>query len=504
MKLKYSYLAVAVVAALTLSACGSPDSTDTAGAKTITVAVASDITTLQSDAAQTSRTAWEVLNLITEAPFAFRGGDVQYLIADSYSWNDDGTVLTLVIKDGILFSNGDPVTAEDVVFSIENARNGELSGDLYDTIESLSAPDASTVEITFNVADSGSLFNLSGFGVGVIPKDFAGQSEDDFWLKPIGTGPYMVKDRQPGVSFTLEQNPNYRGEKPAAEEIIFIPVEDPNTRLLQLQNGTVDIVGDLSIGQVGAIGGDLEVYSFNSGIAESLTLNTTAAPFNDEHARRAVSLAIDRNSIVQEALSGYGDPVGAILAATFIGDYAPAFGLKYDPAAAKAELAKSAYPDGFEFELSFDSNTDMAIVAQVMQAQLAEVGITVTLASDTRESFAAKREANDWNAYNIDLTVEGDAGVIVQIYAPTNSLYAGDAALADVANAAYAEATANFEDGGRVEVFQDFFTKVAESAVQIGVYSPARIYAASPRLSGVQPVAPADAAIDYRKITFTE
>jgi len=488
-------------AALMLTSCASSGtSRDDSAAKTLKVAVSNDIVTLHSDTAQTSRSSWEALNLITEAPLAFRGADIQYVIAKSYEWSEDGTVLTLVIHDDIVFSNGAEVTAEDVIFTLENAQAGELGGEIYANIVSMAAPDETTVEITYSAPDSGSLFNLTGFGVGVIPADFAGQPEDEFWQAPIGTGPYMVKDWQPGVALTLEQNPNYRGEKPDAQEITFIPVEDPTTRLLQLQNGTVDIVGDLSVAQVDAVGGDFEVYSFESGIANSYSMNTTIPPFDDENARRAVSLAIDRDTIVDAALSGYGSPIGAVLVPTFIGDFTPEFGITHDPEAAKAALAKSAYPGGFEFELAFDANTDMAVAAQIMQAQLAEVGITATLAGMTREGFAAKREANTWQARSIDLTVEADAGWVVQVYAPTDGLYSGDAEIIAASEVAYAEATANFDEGGRVKVFQDFFTQVAESAVQIAVFSPARLYAAGSHLSAVQPVAPADAAIDYRKI----
>lgn len=496
-------ISVAMLTVGSLAACadqGAPVETD----DQIVVARAAEVTTLDADAVASSREGWETLGLIADSLFAVdAGGSIVPRLAEGYEFSDDNTVLTVTLRKDVVFSNGTPLTAADVAFTIENAQKGELQGALFANIVEIGQPDDHTIELHYANPSSSSVMDLSSYAVAVIPENFGGVEATAFWLDPVTVGPFMVDSWEQGIGITLKRNDSYYGEAPKVESIKFLAVPDENTRLLQLQNGTVDLIDSVTTAQVGQIesGAGLSVVEFAAGQNVFLTLNSTIAPFDNEAARRAVSLAIDRESVVQAALGGYGEVGGSFVVSSAAGGFSPPFGSKFDLDAARAELAAAGLSDGFEFEIMYAGGASAVDTAmQVIQQNLAEIGVTVTLAGLDNDVIGAKVGANDWNVYVANIIVDTDAGGVLQYYGATNGFYAGHQQTMDEMQSYFEQANNDFSgQDARNAIFQKALDVIAERALQIAVYDPARLWGASDKVAGLVALN-TTGAIDFLKI----
>ena len=177
---------------------------------------------------------------------------------------------------------------------------------------------------------------------------------------PLGTGPYRLVEFSPADRVVLEAREDYWGPKPIVKRIIFTAIPDRQTRLLAMQNGDIDGTFDLAISDVEqwqALG-NVDVITAPSLGMFALTLDHSAPPFDDIHVRKAVAYAVDRAGLVQALLKGNGEPATALnppemWAGVLSLDEVKAFyatlpGYEFDLEQAKAEIAQSAHPDGFE------------------------------------------------------------------------------------------------------------------------------------------------------------
>ncbi len=159
------------------------------------------------------------------------------------------------------FSDGKPVTADDVVFSILRAggdKNGPLSF-LDFAIKSLKA-DGSTVVATLSQPWAPFLSDISVFANAIVPKDFGGQSESAFFAQPVGTGPFTLKSFTKGGNVSLVRNPHYwQAGKPYLDEVDFVYINDDNQRVLQLKSGQVQVISAVPPTQVSALKADSSV-----------------------------------------------------------------------------------------------------------------------------------------------------------------------------------------------------------------------------------------------------
>ncbi|KRA23439.1 hypothetical protein ASD65_02665 [Microbacterium sp. Root61] len=499
---------IALSTALVFTGC-SASTPETGDAESIvTVARAGDVTTLNADAVASSKEGWETLMLVANSLFAFDSeGTIQPRIAEGFEYNADNTVLTVTLRDDVTFSDGTPVTSADVAFTIENAKEGELQGALYQRIVNIETPDDQTIELTFEAPSSAAIFSLASYAVAIIPEDFGGKTEDEFWQEPVAVGPYKVADWEQGVGITLVRNDEYFGEPASIDRIEFLTVPDANTRLLQLQNGTADIIDAVTTAQIDQITqtDGLSVEEFTAGQNYFFTMNTTGEPFSSPEARRAVSLGIDRESVVEAALGGHGVPGASFVVPTAVGGFAPAFGALYDPAAAKKEMAAAGLEGGFSFELMYTSGDPTVETAlQVVQQNLAEIGITVTLAGLDNDAIAAKVEANDWDAYVVNIISEADAGEVLQYYGATNGFYAGEQDIMAQIEAYNAQADADFSgQDGRNAIFADALDLIADTAVQVSIMDPARLWGVSDAVSDVQALN-TTGALDFTRLTLAK
>jgi len=308
-------------------------------------------------------------------------------LATSWKASDDLKTYTFTLRDGVKFSDGTPLKASDVKFSLDRARDPKQSS-FYNfslsTIASIDTPDDKTVVIHLTDPSAAILAPLAMFNASVVPQAyFEKVGADAFASAPMGTGPYMLKEWDKGTSLTLEANPNYwEPGLPKTKNIVFVSIPDDNTRILQLQSGQIDAMEYVPLNRVTELQADpnVTVDLFPSTFVQSLLMNTRAAPFDDINVRKALAAATDYNAILKVVTFGLGTVANSYMSPSTPMYDKDAKAIPFDLDQAKAYLAKSAYPNGFSFKMTIvgDDQTDIAL-ATAVQAMYAKIGVTVNI-----------------------------------------------------------------------------------------------------------------------------
>ena len=311
------------------------------------------------------------------------GKSLRPWLATSYTVSNGGKTYTFKLRPGVKFSNGNPMSSADVKFSIDQARaNTKGWGYIDAAIKSVDAPTSSTVVIHLKYPWAPFLSDVSLFANAVVPKGYGGETKKAFYTHPVGTGPFMWDKRVVGSTVTLKRNPNYWQQgKPYLDSVTFSFVSDENTRLLQLRGGQIQIDEFPAFNTIGTLQHTSGIVTklFPSTRTDYLLWNTTYAPLGDVHVRRAISYAIDRAAIVKSVLSGFGKPANSFMppGLQYYDPNSP--GLQYNMAKAKAELAKSKFPNGFKVEMVVAGGDHVHnAIGQILQESLKNLGISVT------------------------------------------------------------------------------------------------------------------------------
>jgi peptide/nickel transport system substrate-binding protein len=326
------------------------------------------------------------------------GKSVRPWLATSYTVSKDGKRYTFKLRPGVRFSNGQPMTAEDVKFSIDDARNPKRGWAFLDVaIKNVQAPDPQTVVINLKYPWAPFLADVALFSNGIIPKNFGGKSRDEFYKRPVGTGPFMWDKRVVGQSVTFKRNPFYwQKGKPYLDRVTWTFVTDENTRELQLRGGQIHIdefPPFNSIAKLRQTPG-VKMHLFPSTRTDYLLMNHAYAPLADRHVRRAISYAIDRGAIVRSVLFGFGRAANSFMPPQ-VPYYDPnSPGLQYDMAKARAELAKSKFKDGFDVEMTIGTGAQIeSAIGQIVQQSLKRLNINVRFRQvDTSTEFQLTQE----------------------------------------------------------------------------------------------------------------
>ncbi len=315
--------------------------------------------------------------------------DTELIAGASVTPNDDFSVWTVELRPDMKFSNGDPVTAEDLAFTLDRIANNPsfsylLGGQAPDFVATIEVVDDLTVTITPPAPNTEILtLGLAVYSSGILPKDFGGVSEEEFFTNPIGSGPYRIVSWVPEQETVLERNPYYHTpDWQLPERIVLKAVPDDNARILGLESGDFDIGLKLPTNTSTLLKSpDVQLVEVDPSAVTEMVFMANVPPFDDVDFRRAVWFGLNREDLLAGAWDGVGSlPVGAIASEALNdaepGEIPPA----YDPVKAKEFLASSAYADGAEFELLvIKGDTNRNTAAQIVQANLGELGITVNI-----------------------------------------------------------------------------------------------------------------------------
>jgi peptide/nickel transport system substrate-binding protein len=325
-------------------------------------------------------------------------------LAESWDISDDNLTWTFHLRQGVKFQNGRDLVADDVVYSFNRVINEGLNGWRFAAVDTITAPDDSTVVITLTQPSPNLLVSIGGFkGMAIIPKEIV--DDGSIATNPVGTGPFRFVSQSPDQGIVLEKNPDYwRADEglPKLDGIRFVQIPDAGTKLTALQTGEVqwiDSVPPQNVDSLSAADG-ITVGRVPGGDYHYFALNENRQPFDDVRVRQALANAINRPEIAEAAQFGAATPNETAIPASnkaWYFDYAPF--ATADTATAQSLLDAAGVSDlSIEFMVTSDF-PETVTQAQVIAAELAAIGVTVTI-SDVDFNTWLDREANgDFDAF---------------------------------------------------------------------------------------------------------
>ena len=315
-------------------------------------------------------------------------GDLTPAIAESYEVSEDRMTYTFHLREGVQFHNGETVTAEDVVYSIQRCaaatETGIVQVEAFSVFQSIETPDDKTVAIT--ISEPSNEF-ISYMTTAVLPADYDKQDTD-----PVGTGPFKFVSRTAQDSVVLEKFDGYWGTPAQLDKVTLKIMENADSLMMSLQSGAIDLCAHLTSTQVAQLEKDFNVAEGTMNLVQAMYLNNAVAPFDDVRVRQALCYAVDKQEIIDLAFDGYGSPIGSSMY--------PAFGKYFDDSLtnyytrdvekAKALLAEAGYPDGFDMTITVPSNYKPHMdTAEVLVQQLAQIGVNATIEPIEWESWVS-------------------------------------------------------------------------------------------------------------------
>ncbi|MFI5122574.1 MAG: ABC transporter substrate-binding protein [Vicinamibacteria bacterium] len=306
-------------------------------------------------------------------------------LAESWEHSADGLTWTFHLRDA-QFSNGDPVTPEDVKFSIERFADPKINinyATLGAAIDSVDVVDDHTVQINLNDIDGAFLDNIAMFAAAIVPqKVVEAEGDKAFAEAPVGSGPFMVTEFKRGQQTVLERNPHYwREGEPYLDGVTFEFVPDANTRTLELRNNEVDVADGIPYNQVESLDGSdgITVEVAESLKWDSVFLNTTLKPLDEVEVRQALAYATPTEQILEAVLFGNATVANSqIPPVKYWDDSIAAY--PYDLAKAQELIDQSSVPDGFDLELQIPSGDPIEKqTAEIIKAEWAKIGVNVSI-----------------------------------------------------------------------------------------------------------------------------
>ncbi|MEA2139183.1 MAG: peptide/nickel transport system substrate-binding protein [Solirubrobacteraceae bacterium] len=422
----------------------------------------------------------------------------------------DGKTVTVKLRDDVRFSDGAPLAAKDVAFTynaIIAPKTASPMATLLDSLVNAKAVDERTVQFDLRRADPAFYDKLQ---IGILPEHLlAGKDlkNASFNRKPVGTGPYVVTEFQPGGRIVEEANPDYFRGSPQIKRIVLTAVEDENARVALLEKGTVDAAGVLpKLAPRVRRNRDYNVLEVTTADARTLALPNRDPVLKDPAVRRALSYGVDRQKIVDGALAGVGEPAYGPLQKGHWA-YSPAAEVAFDPAKAGHLLDAAGWrrqgggtrtknARKCSFLLMYPAGDSVRKdIALAFSSQMADIGVDVRLQG---LSFDVIQTRQDTGATEFGYGVPYDPDM--ELYTLYDSRFADEpGAVADTAftnyprmhsakvDAALQAERSTLDRGARIKDFADMQAGLARDASWLYLVRLRHVVAISKRVHGVDP-----------------
>jgi peptide/nickel transport system substrate-binding protein len=315
------------------------------------------------------------------------GTDIEGDLAESWDVSEDGTEYTFHLRPDAKFSDGSPVTADDVVFSIERAAADDtLVFWTFEAMKGVEAVDPTTVKVTLNEPAAPFANDIALWGASIVSKASAQAGTADGGLSLVGSGPFMLDSWQKGEQIVLKKNPYYwekdtdDNQLPYLDQVNLIVLTDDNTRMLKLQAGEIDTALDVPYNQISPLSQDQNLVISATPLygITTVALHQKKPEFADIKVRQAMNYAIDREAMVQTALFGYGRVACSPI--NLVWFYTDEYCYTFDLEKAKQLMAESSAPDGFSASLHIAAGDTVSNqLAVMMKDMLAQINVDVAI-----------------------------------------------------------------------------------------------------------------------------
>lgn len=381
--------AVAGMLSLTmLAGCGGTDKGEkeesSAGKKSeIVIGMGSDIVSLNPHGHNDTGSAYVTRSIYSN--LVCLNDDNEFVGDLAESWEQiDGKTISFVLKDA-KFSNGEPVTSEDVKYSLEKQKESTNVGHLVEIIDNVEVKDDKNFVIHLNKDSNALLSSLGHSGGAILCKSYCEELEakgETLEENPMGSGPYKFVEWVVGASIVLEKNEDYFDKDRMAQndKLTFKIIPEASAGTIALETGEVDML--LTVGTVDAQkirdNEKLALDEYEVTSLEYFCMNVEKAPFDNVKVRQAINYAIKKDDVMIASIDGEGTVQDSYISPVAIGYYDTGVKYEYNPDKAKELLKEAGLENGFSFTV-LSSGEVRSRAAAVIQENLAAVGITMEI-----------------------------------------------------------------------------------------------------------------------------
>ena len=390
----------------------------------VRTAIKSDIQTI--DMHKTSNNYMVPLNVfdrLVEVEVKDGKSEIVPSLAKSWDISEDGKTYILNLMEGVKFHNGEDFKADDVVYSlnrivtVQGAVNSgfvsqiegfdELTNGVATELSGVKAIDDYTVEIKLKEPYAGFMASLAAAPVSILDEKTTTMAGDKFGIEPeftVGTGPFKLKEWKLNEGIELVKNENYWKEAPKIDGVEIKVVPDTETQNIMYRNGELDILDlDYMVDYIPTYKQEFKdnlVSVPRVGITY-FTFNENIEPLNNVNIRKALSMAIDRQAIVDSMYNGTASIENGIFPKGLIGHNENIEAIEYNTEKAKEILAAEGYPNGFDMEIAIDSASSDTTksVLEIISEQLSEIGVNASLKTYDESTWLATRKAGELGSF---------------------------------------------------------------------------------------------------------
>ncbi|QQK75055.1 glutathione ABC transporter substrate-binding protein [Salicibibacter cibarius] len=334
--------------------------------------------------------------------------EVQPELAEDYEQIEDD-VWEFNLKEDVTFHDGEPFDADDVVATLERVTDEDFASEklfMYEMIEDVEAVDEHTVHITTEYPFAPLEFHLAHDGGGMMSAAAIEEEENgerNLDTEPVGTGPFELENWDQGNEAVLTRFDDYHAGAVSIDSATYQVVDEQLTRMSMLENNEAHIADDIEPSQMDQLENmdGANVSAVESVRMDYIGMNNEAEPFDDRDVRRALNMAVDKDTIIEGIFEGYGEEaIGALnpLVFGYNDDLEP---IEYDPDEAQSLLEEAGYEDGFEATLLVEDVDQVNLqIAEIVQDDLQEIGVDLSI------------EQQEWGAL-LDTTAEGEFEMVM-------------------------------------------------------------------------------------------
>lgn len=477
-------LGICMTAALT--ACGG-QSTQSESAKAggenkgktdLVIAVDADVDTLHPSDYSTT-VELNILNQIYDT-LIYMNPDGEHepemRLAESYEVSEDGMNYTFHLRKDAVFHDGTPITADDVVFSLNLYKDSEYQNTQVTGLDTAEAVDNATVVCHLDSPYAPFLLGVSV--VHIASKAYYEASADDFVNKPMGSGPYKYENRNKGSNITLTAfDKYYRGEA-AIKNVTFEVIPDQSTMAIALQTGEINFaeIDASNLSQLDAVD-SISIKKVPTSGFTYVTMNVEKAPFDDVKVRQAINYALNRENLVQVCFEGAATANSNLCSQERFGYSENQPKYEYDPEKAKELLAEAGIETPYNLGeiLVAEKYSD---IATVIQSDLKAVGLETTISVKEFNAYIGDLTSGSYSISALNMVLEGDTQMMEMAFCTDYIGTANNARYSDPAmDELFEQSRIETDKDKRAELFDQAFTKAQEEAIYAPICNPLTLFA---------------------------
>jgi peptide/nickel transport system substrate-binding protein len=413
--------------------------------------------------------------------------EIEGCLVDTWE-SDDMQTWKFTLRKGVKFHNGEELKAEDIKYTLERCAVQTKSSRYHNNYAGIETPDDYTVIVHLKIPNVSLPMLYCSDNTFIISRKSETAGKDGKFY-PVGTGPYIIREWVPGDHVTFDRFDDYFEGTPKTKTIIYRLIPEDSSRLIAVQTGEIDGAENIPNSDVDTVQADKNLALHSNAIRSSdyFCMNMKRKPFDDIRVRQALDYAANRQELLDGVLNNMGETGSVFLAPGTLGRDSSVWTNQFNPEKAKELLKEAGYPNGFKMSITVSSGSARK-ASEILQAQFADIGVTVDLDFLEGASFQEKINRGDFDVFIRDKNnSSGDPAIDFMFVLTQNQGKAGNRGFYSnpTFDNLYEECQKTLDDQKRHEIIREMQKILADDVPWLILYYPTLNIATKKNLKGL-------------------